>query len=223
LPPGASKLSSFKLWSKALESELYRSFKLKLLSCTDLKLVQEPNESEGAFRTRVRERWREQRDLAIEKLRQKYLPKIDRFKKAVERAEDKLTREDSQYRSQRTQTTISFGATVLGALFGRKMSSVGRATTTARGASRTAAARQDVLRATEGVAQAQADLKDIAAEFDREVAELRSEFEAEPKLGTKELSPRKSDTEVRELLLLWAPYRVRGGVMAPSFRLPEES
>ena len=222
LPTSVTKPSTFKSFGKSLESEIYRSFRLSVLAYTPLKLHQSSGESEGAFRTRVREAMRERRDMEIERLRQKYLPKVNRLKSALDRAQERVTREDSQYRATKTQTTISLGATVLGALFGRRSSAMGRATTTARGASRTAAAHEDVVRAREGLDRAQADLDVMAADFERELLELRSQYEETPECSSRELGVKKSDTEVRELYVLWVPYRTRGGESRRAVRFAQE-
>ena len=59
-----------------------------------------------------------------------------------------MARESEQVSQQRLQTAISMGATLVGALFGRKSmsASIGRATTTARGVGRTMREREDVER-----------------------------------------------------------------------------
>src|SRR3990172_7205638 len=76
-----------------------------------------------------------------------------------------LAEEAERQRSQRTSeavgTAISVCATVLGALFGRKLGvgTVGRATPAARGASRAAREHGDVARASEALAAAEAELR----------------------------------------------------------------
>ena len=73
-----------------------------------------------------------------------------KLQERVEKAGVRVARESDQYASQRTQTVISVGETLLGALFGRKLGSrtnVGRASRTARSASRASREREDVARA----------------------------------------------------------------------------
>ena len=69
----------------------------------------------------------------------------------IRRAEERVAREQSQFQQQSVQTAISMGATVLGALFGRKLASagtIGRATTAARGAGRAMREHEDVATAS---------------------------------------------------------------------------
>ena len=75
----------------------------------------------------------------MKKLRKKYQPKLARLTDRIRRAEQRFQREQEQYSQLKTQTAISIGSTILGALFGRKLTSasgVGRATTAMRGAGR---------------------------------------------------------------------------------------
>ena len=68
----------------------------------------------------------------------------------LRRAEQAVDREQQQASDQKLQTAVSMGATVLGALFGRKAVSIGtlgRATTAARGVGRTMKEDSDVKRA----------------------------------------------------------------------------
>ena len=119
---------------------------------------------------------REKRDQAIEDLRAKYAPKIHRAEEKARRAQQVVEREEGQLRGAGLQTAVSAGATILTAIFGRKKlnySTIGRGTTTARGAARAMEQRQDVERAKENLAQAQAELDDLRAEIEEKVAGMR--------------------------------------------------
>ena len=92
----------------------------------------------------------------------------------MKRAGDQVARQESQYGGQKMQTAISVGATVLGALFGRRTRSagIGRATTAARQAGRAVLEREDVVRAEAGLAQAEQQRHALDAEFEAEVRAL---------------------------------------------------
>jgi hypothetical protein len=218
LPPGLGKGSPNRL-TKALAARLQRERALVLLGHAETKLLSKPGEEAGAFRVRVREALREQRDEAVEKLRQKYAPKLARAEQKVKRAADAVERQRSQRSSQALGTAISVGATVLGALFGRRRvgaGTVGRAATAARGAARTAQEHGDVARAEEQLAAAEAELRELDAAFQAETAGLRET--GEPELEELALPPRKSDTQVERVALVWLPYRAAaGGRAEPAF------
>ena len=87
-------------------------------------------------------------------MRQKYAAKIAALDEKLRRAQQAVDRESEQASAQKIQTAVSFGATVLGALLGRKAISattLGRATTAARGVGRTMKESQDIARAKESV------------------------------------------------------------------------
>ena len=121
------------------------------------------------------QRAREARDAAVEKLRRKYAPKIERAEDKLRRAQQALDREKGQARSAEAQTAISIGATILTSMLGNKRmkyTTIGRATTAARGAGRAMEQAGDVKRAEENVAAAQADLEALNDQLQREIAAL---------------------------------------------------
>lgn len=119
-------------------------------------------------------RRREARDAAVEKLRAKYAPKLRRAEEKVRNAAQVVERESAQVQGARVQTAVSVGATVIGALFGRKLGTgtVGRATTAARGAARAMEQQQDVQRAKEDLAAAELEVTRLGEELDAEIAKL---------------------------------------------------
>ena len=120
---------------------------------------------------------REGRDAAIEALRKEYAPKIQRAGEKARRAAQIVEREEGQLRGAGLQTAVSAGATILTAIFGRKKvsySTIGRGTTTARGAARAMEQREDVKRAKENLEQAEQELDELKARVEAEVARIRA-------------------------------------------------
>jgi len=155
------------------------------------------------------ERARESRDREVEQLRRRYSPKVATLRARIDKALERVSREESQYEHQKLQTAISFGATLLGALTGRKLGSagtVGRATTTARTATRAAREKEDIARARQEVRRLQEQLKDLEADFENKVTELEA-LPAPPDIELQEVSirPRKADITVRLMALAWRP------------------
>ncbi|MBZ5637734.1 MAG: ATP-binding protein [Acidobacteriia bacterium] len=207
IPAEAAKPRSYAAWSKKLAESLYRGRSVELLRCPALTLVSSPGESEGDFRVRVAEADRARRDGDVDRLRKTYSPRLAALEERIRRSEERVRRERAQVQQQTVATAISVGATVLGALFGRKVLSagtLGRATTAARGAGRVASERQDVARASESVEALRQRLLDLQSEFDGEVAALAAggDRAAVEKVAVR---PRKSDLIVEQVLLLWLP------------------
>jgi hypothetical protein len=121
---------------------------------------------------------REQRDAAVEKLRAQYAPKLHKLEERVRNAEQIVQREEGQARGAQVQTVISAGATILTALLGRKRvsyTSVGRATTAARGAQRAMQQQQDVKAAKEDLAAAHAEYERLEQELAAKIAEIQAQ------------------------------------------------
>ena len=191
-------------WSKDFEQWVKRR-PLRLYAAPAHKLYSRPGESQADFTLRVQQATREARDAAVEKLRAKYAQKAARAQDRVNRAADGVAREEQQVQHQKMQTAVSFGATVLGALLGRKAvstSTLGRATTAARGVSRSMKEAEDVARARERQRSAEEELAEIETELERETAELGP---AAPDIETLDIKPKAGSVEVRLVALAWSP------------------
>ncbi len=215
LPAVASQPKSYAASEKELAGYLYRTRTLDLHSCPSLKLVAKLGESEGDFKIRVQQAAREKRDAAVETLRAKYAGKADTLRNQERRAAERVAREQVQASQQTMQTAISVGATLLGALFGRKavsVGSIGRATTAARGVGRTMKERQDLDGAEQSVEVVRRKIADLEAELQSEIAELSSAHELENfAIQSASLKPRKSDIAVSGVSLAWIPHWVGDG------------
>jgi hypothetical protein len=222
LPSAAARPATYTRWSKMLRTHLYRSCPLRVWSSANPRGISRPGESEGEFRAQLRQMQHEKRDLELEKLRKRYAPKLARLSDRIRKAEQRVERESSQYRQQKMHTMVSVGATVLGALFGRKLGSignVGRATTAVRGASRAARERGDVGRAQEDTEALQQQLQELEAEFEERLEAGRDQWD-DSELVCEELPirPRKSDLTVERVALVWTPWRVGAdGIAEPDF------
>jgi hypothetical protein len=211
LPAPATEAKSYGTWSESLADYLYRSHTLSVWENRELGETSRPREDVRDFRMRLTQTLREKRDDAVEKLRKLYAPKLARLEEQIRRAEERLTKEKAQYKDRTVQTAISFGATVLGALLGRKAisaGSVGRATTTARSAGRAAREKEDVGNAEQEVERRREELKALEEELENELLALR-ELPDPAALELEEIPvrPRKSDTSVTRLDLVWTPWR----------------
>ena len=212
LPAVASQPKRFGAWEKELAECLYRTKTLSVRRCAPLDLVAKTGESEGEFRVRIGQAGREARDAAVAELRKKYAAKLETAAAQEQRAADKVAREQAQVSQQTLQTAISVGATVLGALFGRKALStatLGRASTAARGVSRTLKERGDVGGANESLETVRARHAAIEAELQSEIERLTVASASDQlAIETKAVRPRKSDIAVDGVTLVWVPHWV---------------
>lgn len=209
VPADAGRARSYDAWKKALADSIYRTFRVELLRCDELRMLSEVDESERDFRLRVRQALREQRDRAVEKLRAKYAPKVAALRERERTALQAVEAQKAQAQQSGVQTAISVGSAVLGALLGRKVASagtVGRAATAARGAGRTMKERSDVERAQENVEAVRARLAELEAQLARELEDAAPTIDAMTvELEPVPVKPKKAGISVRAVVLAWAP------------------
>ena len=198
-------------WGKDFATWLYREHALELWKSPSAGVVSKPGESESDFRARLQQEAREERDAAADGLRQKYAAKLASLEERLRRAEQAVGREKQQSVEAGMQTAISVGATVLGALFGRKKISsttIGRATTAARGAGRTMKQAGDVQRAQESAEAVRQQIQALEAELAQELsARAAATDPLTEKLERVSVRPKKTDITVRRVAWSGGPYR----------------
>jgi hypothetical protein len=209
LAPAAAKARSYDAWAKSFKSWLGQSQSLDVMKSPGTGLVSAPDETERDFRVRLQTAAREKRDQAVEQLRRKYAPRLAALDDKVRRAEQTVERESSQATQQKLQTAVSMGATVLGALFGRKTlsaSTLGRATTAARGVGRTMKESQDIGLAQESLEAMRQQKADLEAQVQTEVNALGGAMDPLTEaLDRVTLKPKRTDLSVQLVALAWAP------------------
>ena len=210
LPTELTQKKSYTSWATALKNHLYQDRKLSVFTCEELKKTSQPGESESDFRIRLRLDAREERDRLIEKLRRKYAAKFSTLEGKLRRAEQKIEKEKSQKSSKTLSTAVSFGTTILGALFGRKIGSatnISRAGTVIRSASAAASEAGDIRAAEEQYAALLQEREELNTTVEAEVQQISDQLDTDlMKFESMEISPRKTDTAVDRVALLWLPY-----------------
>jgi hypothetical protein len=210
LPPGAGKAKNYADWTKEFAAWLFRTQRIEVLRSPSTKVVSNPGESERDFRVRLLQTGREQRDKAVDSLRQKYAPKIAALQERIRRAEQVKMKQQIEARSSQVQAAIAVGASLLGAFLGRKTISatnIGRAATAIRGAGRAIKESQDVSAAEENVAVLQQQLADLEAQFTSESVALAAAVDPLiEKLECIPIKPTKADIAVKLVALAWTPH-----------------
>ncbi|MDH3626039.1 MAG: DUF87 domain-containing protein [Acidobacteriota bacterium] len=207
----AIRATSYRGWRKSFSDYLYRNRDLTLFVSPSTGLASEPEESEADFRIRLAEYSRQHRSELTDKLQKKYAKRAQRLDDRLRRAMQAIEREKEQATGQKMQTAISFGATLLSAVLGRKTlgtRTLGRATTAARGVGRSMRAGQDVGRAQENAADLQQKIQDLNREMEDEIDLLEDRLDPLTEtLESKALRPRRADVTVRDIRLVWLPFR----------------
>ncbi|MGQ9844750.1 MAG: ATP-binding protein [Caldisericia bacterium] len=222
LPPSFGKIKNFENFSKEFLNYIYRVEKLELFKSPTFKQYSKPGETEQEFRIRLQILAKEQRDEEIDKLKKKYETKLSALEEKVRKAQLVVDRETEQAKQQKLQTTISIGATILGAVIGKKLggvTNIGRATVAARGGARVLKEQQDIERAKETLQKYQQDLNELELEFQSEVEKLSQKIDPlTEKLETIVIRPLKKDIQLKLFSLVWLPYfKSSDGKMTPAW------
>ena len=209
-PAALASERAYPAWAKDYQRWLRQNETVTLYRSKRFRLQSEPGETEGDFRVRLQDTASEQRDEAIAKIRKRYATKVTTLENRLLRAEQAVARESEQASKKKLDTAISFGTAILGAVLGRKKisastaSRVGTAIRTAGGAGKEAA---DVDRAQQTADKVRADLAELGAQLEKEIAALDTAFDAQSE-ALDEVVVRAKSTDVTVLMtgLLWMPY-----------------
>jgi len=209
LPAAASQPANYAKWSKELAAVIQSTRRLQLFKSRKLGQISGVGESEGDFRVRLQLAARERRDQMARALRAKYEPKFNTLNERIRRSEQAMEREAAQARSAKLSTAVSVASTLLGAFFGRKAisaSTMSRAGTSIRGASRAMEQSQDVVRAGETAEALKRQLADLESRFQEELAQTESAYDPALEVFEPiELKPKRGDVMVKLVALAWVP------------------
>lgn len=223
--PLVSELSNpknYSGWGTELKQFLYQHLAIVQYKYKPAKLASEGTESEKDFRLRVRQALSESRDQAIEKIRTKYAPKAARLQERIRKAQQKIDKEKGQANQSIIQAVLSFGSSILAAVLGRKtisVTTVTRASTSARSAGRVMTERADVARAEDDLANLQDELKELDEKLSVEMDEVKSDYPVDNiELESIPLRPKKADLSVAKVVLAWTPWQIDAtGIAEPLF------
>ncbi len=188
----------------------YRQSEITLWKSDTFKLTSQAGESEQDFRMRLQQMARERRDFEVDRLRQRYAARTATLQQRLMRAEQRIGREQEQFNEQKMQTAISVGATLLGALMGRKTlsaSTLGRATTATRQASRIVREKQDVQRAREEQDAVQAQLSELEQQLQQEADRIAAAYDPQKEvLQPIMIRAARQDILLQLFGILWIPF-----------------
>ncbi len=208
LPAELNRAKTFTELPSALKDYVYKTQKLTVYKCAELKETSQPDEAEGDFRVRISHRMKEERDLDVEKLRVRYGPKLAIVQEQMRKAIQKVEKERLQSKNQTMQAGVSVVASILKSFMGGKLSA-GSIVSGTRAAGRIGAGNQDVAQAEESVEAIQQKIDRLNKQFEEE-ATAKIEGASPEKLKVEEtsISPKKTDVTIDKLILCWTPWIV---------------
>lgn len=207
LPSAFLRAQNYTAWSKDFAANIYQTANLTIWRCVALKMSSNAGESEGDFRARIALSLREKRDAEVERIRKQYAPKLATLQSQAARAQQKVEKEQSQLSQQKLQTALSVGASILGAFLGRKALSatnISKVTAAARSAGRLSSESKDVDQAAGSLESIQQRLNDLQTQLEQDIADVQGKLDAAAvSLESVVIKPRKTDTVVNEVALVW--------------------
>jgi hypothetical protein len=209
LPSALSGPRGYAALAAALKNHLARTSKLVVWSAAEIDAVSRPGESQADFRVRIAQRAKEWRDEQIDRVRDRYAGKIAALADRIDRARQKVERERAEAKNKSMQTYVSIGSAVIGALLGRKMASsttIGRAATSMRSASRAARQQADVVHAEESLSTLEERKQALEDEVAEAIEQIRLDTAPERLvLEEIEIPAKKTDISVEDVVLAWVP------------------
>ncbi len=207
LPQSIARQKDHKTLAKGFGDYLYQNRRLELCRIKGLDFESKPEEKPGDFKVRFSDYLRGQKDLAVEKLREKYRVRQAGLQQKLARALDRLEKEKIDVQAKTADSLVSFGVAVVGAFFGRKAMSaanLGRAATGVRSVGRVVKEKSDVKRVEEEILELQQALQALAAEIEQKALQVAEAFAVEGyEVETFTLSPRRGDIFDVRIALLW--------------------
>jgi len=223
LPAIAAQAKTFDAWGKGFVDVVYRESTLDVMLCDEAELTSKPDESERDFRARIGLTMREQRDAVTDKLRTKYAPKLVTLQERLRKAQQAKEKESAEASSSKWTAALSVGASVLGALLGRKTISttnMGRIGTASRTIGSTMKQSSDVARAEENVEAITQAIADLEQQLADEITHATVKLDgATVELGRVSVKPKKTDVKPRLVALVWVPsWRDTDGALTPAWQ-----
>lgn len=216
LPAEAAQPRSYPKWAKELTRWIKSSVPIMLLESKAHDVFSRVDETERDFRMRLADVGREARDVAAERLREKYSSRFATLEDRLRRAEQAVEKREAQSQQAMLSTGLAALGAVIGAVTGRSKkrggllgaflgAGSGRAATAMRGIGRTARTRQNIEHAEETVEAVRDDIAELEEEFQKELNEIELAADAAEALESVAIRPALNAMTVRAVALVWLP------------------
>ncbi|MFO0686981.1 MAG: DUF87 domain-containing protein [Sandaracinus sp.] len=205
LPAIATRAATWKRWESGAVTHVVRDRPLRVWEAPEVSLVGTPGESREAFGARLALLLRERRDAEVDRLVAKWQPKIDRARTKVDRAARQIEDASADRNTYVVASGLEIGATVLGAMFGRRSALRGAASvaTKARRAQKRGVDRD---RAVSDHQQAVSEAQQLEQQLEAALAELRASWDpSHVTIGERAVAAKKADVTLERFGLVWVP------------------
>lgn len=210
IPPAAmTKETSYKTWKKEFQHWLLATQKFYLLLSPSTQQYSNAGETERDFRLRLMKRASEKRDAAVQQIKTKFAPRLTTLEDKIRRAQAEEAQAQERERQQKMDAAIDIGATVLGAIVGRRgsTSALRQAQSAAKDLSKMSGRTKSVEQATDNLLALQEQLHDLDSQFRNEIRQI--ELKYNPSAETLEpiaIALKQPNLSVSLFVPVWAPY-----------------
>ena len=187
---------------RSLKEYLYHHKTLELYSVTKPRLLSAPYETLTAFKIRLQDKLNAQKEDEIEALKGRYRTKEKRLQERYLKAQNRLSKEEADVSAKTTDTFVSAGIAVFGALFGSRSTS--RIGSTINKGSRILKEQKDVTRAQQRLEEIERMFEELEAELEEKINVIDERFTLDDfAIKTYALKPLKRDVVVNDIALVW--------------------
>ncbi len=189
---------------KELADWLYYNCRLTIQTHPALGIYQGPKEASREFRIRLQQAAREQCDQEVDALEEQVAQQINRLEEKMRKTERNRSAVETDYQARQQQEWIGIGESVLSWVLGRRNSrtlstAASRRRMTTQAAQALAASQTELTDLQQAIAQLEAELQAQTAEITHKWENLANDLDSE------ELSPRRTDVDVKLVALAWLP------------------
>ena len=205
LPVIATRAATWSRWQAAAITHVVNERPLRVCEVAELKMVGAPGETRDAFAARLALRLRERRDAEVDALVGRWQPKIDKARAKVEATARKIEDATGDRNAAVVASGLDLGATVLGAMFGRRSALRGAASVATK-ARRAQKKGTDAARATSDHEEAVAVAEQMEKDLEAAIGELRASWDpSHVAIGERAVRAKKADVVIERFGLVWVP------------------
>ncbi|MGQ9518087.1 MAG: hypothetical protein ACUVT1_12545, partial [Anaerolineae bacterium] len=191
-------------WKKAFADYLYRTQTLVIGYHPLLKIYARPEDTAEDFRRRCAEAARQQRQAEEDKVRSKYVRKIEQLQERIRREELELEQDRLDYEARKQEELLSAGESVVGLFLGRR--STRPLSTASRRRRMTQLAKADLDESAATITKLKQELEGLQKTMQEELEALGERWsQLLDNIQEVEVKPRKTDISVDILGIGWVP------------------
>jgi len=207
----ASLPENYKEWSKQAITWATNLQKTYLLKSSLTGEYSKAHETERDFRIRINHAMNEKRDAAIDELRKKYAPKMEKLEDRIRIAQQKQMIGDEELQLQQRDSVINAGATVFGAIMRRGLgtTTLNKAAQAAKSMSKVNKKKQELENSRENLRALEDSKSQLEQEFNREIKDLQAKLDLSAEnFETVAFGLKKTGVTLAIFGLCWLPYAV---------------